>query len=595
MLKKGKVRKHKLNKKDVTEMANVGIALKDVSGIVLKDVSYDFQKDHYYEMARNEAIKAVKEVYLDEQKFERDEFEKLNAASYEEYCEAVGKKSTDIDYRKSFEDNISHPVIAQQIEDKINRYMRNIFDLPKNLVLTVDDNKMDIRNPDESVIRSFIKEKFGDSVEFRSYERAAKAEEKDIFAQLSYDKVGEMIKSKDFQTFLNLRASIEKYSFNNIALLYTQKPDIKAVMGMTAWNKNGRKIAKGSKSLKIWKPLKKALTDEKQVDEYISYHYTDIASQEALEEKDKLMKKIEADGKVEIRYGYTLISVFDVSSTIPKDGTKDNLDEILQLNKPLNKDLKNYDEIMELMTESAFAVPFTERDGDSEQDALFGSVYDFTDKLLSQKPDAVKGIKNSIPLEGDMHTIESVMSTYLICKHIGIDCEDKAGFKLSEIFNKDFTRDMIRLGKREMFMKCFDRAYCVADQFNANFNKKFQTLELYKAVRKSFKDMYKYLYNHNDNVDGYYEALDYGDYILSNMPKEAEGVIKYLWKTNVDFVSSDREVAALALALVANNVGCDISPLLEHEVLSMQYLIDEKAFEESTKNQHKMSKIDIDC
>lgn len=86
-------------------------------------------------------------------------------------------------------------------------------------------------------------------MQISSFEHAGVAEKKDILKQNAYEKVGDMIASKDFQTFLDLRASIEKYSSNNIAMIYLQKPDAKAVMGFHAWKALDRHVEAGQNAI----------------------------------------------------------------------------------------------------------------------------------------------------------------------------------------------------------------------------------------------------------------------------------------------------------------------------------------------------------
>lgn len=60
-----------------------------------------------------------------------------------------------------------------------------------------------------------------------------------------------------------------------------------------------------------------------------------------------------------------------------------------------------------------------------------------------------------------------------------------------------------------------------------------------------FRKEYDFLYENNDRVAGYEEALDFGDEMILKHPDFVSEFAKY----RGDILSSDREVAAFAFAL----------------------------------------------
>lgn len=449
--------------------------------IAAKDIKYTFEDSPTFQAVQAIAEKTARELYQEEQEFQKEEYETMLAdgdiSSYEEYCSEVGIEPWSVDYRKPFEENKGHREIAAQIDELTNKYMRNVLDLPQNAVVTIDDNYLDDKGtPDEEAVRSALKEKFS-GINIAGFENAAKAEKKDVLSQNAYEKVGEMIKSSDFQTFLDLRASIEKYSSKNISLIYLQKPDAKSVMGFNAWKKLDRHVEAGQGGISIWQPNKRELRTEQQVDTYIKnneFEFGKPDSPKALKAKDELMKEIDENGKASVLYGYSLGNVFDISQTASNDPEHDNLKDLVNLDKPLGRDLENYDEIAKSMKDAASLLPFSIPADVSPQDALFNAVADYADRVLNEVPEQVNGIKSNIPLTEDMHRIETMMSAHLICRHIGIECEGKASLKLAEIFHKDnLSEQMVTVGKRNMFSQCFDRACKLSDQFTKEFDKSF--------------------------------------------------------------------------------------------------------------------------
>lgn len=447
--------------------------------ITAKDIQYRFNADQFgdvLETARKHAMTTTQMRYEDEREFENEEYEELlgegKINNYEEYCEFVGIDPSGADYRKPFEENINHPEIVKQIEDFTNKYMCNYLDLPKNAVVTIDDSTLDEKHrPDEAVVRHALKEKFG--VEVVGYATAAQAEKKDIVAQNSYERVGEMFKTKDFQTFLELRASLNKYSSKNISLLYAQKPDAKMVQGFHAWKDYNRHVDAGQKGLSVWTPMKKELRNEKQVDAYIKaneYEYGKPDSSKALKAKKEFMDEISQYGKATVVFGFGLGTVFDVSQTVSNDPENDKLDELINCNKPLDKDMSNYNEVVQAMHTVAL-IPFADSICSSQQDSIFNSVMGYTDTLLNT-PELIKGVKSRDKLGGIMDDIASGMSAYLICSHLGIDCGEQVCIKIATALDYN-TDQQYLIGQREIFTKAFDRACSLSDQFNKDFDKEF--------------------------------------------------------------------------------------------------------------------------
>lgn len=69
-------------------------------------------------------------------------------------------------------------------------------------------------------------------------------------------------------------------------------------------------------------------------------------------------------------------------------------------------------------------------------------------------------------------------------------------------------------------------------------------VNIHKFLKK-FQEEYDFLYKNHDRVAGYYEALDYGDWFISEYPEFVQEFNRF----RGDILSSDREVAAFAFAL----------------------------------------------
>lgn len=481
-----------------------------MTDIVVKNIKFDFEADSTYEAARFVAESTVADNYKEEQLYQKEEYESMLAdgdvKNMEEYKEYLDLTPADVDYSLSFEANKSHPQIQREISDIASNYMKNIYDLPKTVVVALNESHLDSNGkPEHSAViealNKMLKEKsIGDSkVSVSSYEAAGKAERKDILTQQAYDSVTEMMNSKEYQSFLKLRASIQKYSHNNISLIYSQKPDAKAVMGYNAWQKLDRHVDKGQTGIAIWQPTSSQKKSEKAIDAHIEklvqsdpVRYPSVDCKRAVDLKNKMMDELLTKGYAEVGMGYRLGTTFDISQTVPNDPENDNLEDIINLNKPLKEDLVNYDDVVKSMKDAAILAPLNISSVKSQQDALFDALNSYADTVLSKTPEKVQGIKSSEPLTGDMHTIETVMTAYMISEHIGIDCADKAGLKLAEIFNNKLSNQSITIGRRDMFMTAFDRSAKLYDMFTREFDKSFgyDIEQQREAVRKANEAKY---------------------------------------------------------------------------------------------------------
>lgn len=66
-----------------------------------------------------------------------------------------------------------------------------------------------------------------------------------------------------------------------------------------------------------------------------------------------------------------------------------------------------------------------------------------------------------------------------------------------------------------------------------------------QEFNRKFGDAYEFLYDNNDNVAGYYDALREGDEFLKSHPEFVREFCAY----RGDLISSDREVVAFMFAL----------------------------------------------
>ena len=66
--------------------------------------------------------------------------------------------------------------------------------------------------------------------------------------------VEQMADSDRFAAWLRARAAFHEYSFNNVLLIASQRPDASQVAGYRAWQKLSRQVRKGEKAIRILAP-----------------------------------------------------------------------------------------------------------------------------------------------------------------------------------------------------------------------------------------------------------------------------------------------------------------------------------------------------
>lgn len=83
-------------------------------------------------------------------------------------------------------------------------------------------------------------------------------------------------KSDNLKRFLAVAANFHNYSLNNWCMIFAQKPDATRVAGYKAWQKLGRQVRKGEKSIKILAPRrgKRKDKDGKETDQEFLYFVT---------------------------------------------------------------------------------------------------------------------------------------------------------------------------------------------------------------------------------------------------------------------------------------------------------------------------------
>lgn len=117
--------------------------------------------------------------------------------------------------------------------------------------------------------------------------------------------VKKLVESKSFIDFLRFSSKFRRYSFGNVLLIWTQRPNATQVAGMKTWNALGRTVKKGEKGIMIFAPFLKKVRRSVEPDESSELDVT----AESLE-KTRAQEKEE-----QTLVGFKSVYVFDVTQT----------------------------------------------------------------------------------------------------------------------------------------------------------------------------------------------------------------------------------------------------------------------------------------
>lgn len=117
--------------------------------------------------------------------------------------------------------------------------------------------------------------------------------------------VKKLVESKGFMDFLRFSSKFGKYSFGNILLIWTQRPNATQVAGMKTWNALGRTVKKGEKGIMIFAPFLKKVRKDVGTDESSGPDVT----------AESLEKTGDQEKETQRLVGFKSVYVFDVSQT----------------------------------------------------------------------------------------------------------------------------------------------------------------------------------------------------------------------------------------------------------------------------------------
>ena len=245
--------------------------------------------------------------------------------------------------------------------------------------------------------------------------------------------VKEVFTSDKFKEYLNTMSKFHSYSVKNILWLQMQKPDASRVAGMKTWNKLGRKVNKGEKSLRVLAPQKhKKEIEMDKLDIKTGKQYVDKNGNPVREKQT--MEWV----------SYKAVPVFDIAQTNGKElptlindleGNVNNYEymksSLIEVAKiPVKfEDIKDSSKGYYHLVENRIAI----KEGMSQQQTIKTMVHEITHSRLHSL-DKQENIKD--PTERNTKEIEAESCAFVVSKHFGIDTSDYS-FSYVAAWSKD--------------------------------------------------------------------------------------------------------------------------------------------------------------
>ena len=233
--------------------------------------------------------------------------------------------------------------------------------------------------------------------------------------------VKEVFTSDKFTEYLSTMSKFHNYSVKNILWLQMQNPNASRIGGMYTWNKLGRKVNKGEKSLRVLAPYKhKKEIEMDKINPKTNSAYV-----------DKNGKKVREKQPVEWM-SFKAVPVFDISQTNGKDlptliseleGNVNNYDYMKSSLKEVAKipiefeNIENGSKGYYHLAEKRIAI----NEGMSEQQTIKTMIHEITHSRLHSTD---KQIENKDTIERNTMEIEAESVAFVVSKHFGIDTDD---------------------------------------------------------------------------------------------------------------------------------------------------------------------------
>ena len=237
--------------------------------------------------------------------------------------------------------------------------------------------------------------------------------------------VKDLFSSGKYAEYLRMMSNFHNYSFNNVLLIHSQKPDATLVAGFNKWkDKFSRYVKKGEKGIQIIAPVVyKRKVEEIKTDPDTGAPILDKDGNAIIEEKEIQAAR------------FKVVSVFDVSQTDGKplpqlaDELKgdvshfDEFVEALKRSSPVPVEIKSMRENMDgyfSTTDQKIAI----REGMSEVQTVCALVHEIAHSKL-HNTEILNEIEEN-PKNNRTQEVEAESISYAVCQYYGIETAENS-------------------------------------------------------------------------------------------------------------------------------------------------------------------------
>lgn len=264
--------------------------------------------------------------------------------------------------------------------------------------------------------------------------------------------IKDALNSERYKSFLNMMSKCHNYSFTNSLLISLQNENATLVKSFTDWKKDGVKINKNEKGIKIFCPVKQVFVE----------YQKDDNGRVVLDDNGEKVEK----GKTE-RTIFKVGRVFDISQT-NADRNK------YELKKESNEKIINKDEIISTL-EKVSGIKFDFKKSLGRANGIFNPkeqkieiranmgdiktistcVHEVAHSLLHNK-------NNELNLSKEQKEFEAESVAYVVCKNLNVDSKENNFLYLANwVEDKDiseFKNSLDRIQKTSNdILKSFDK------------------------------------------------------------------------------------------------------------------------------------------
>ena len=417
-------------------------------GYALREITYDIPAED-----KKDISEEIKKIYLE---YQADEAED-NGYALEQ---GTPEDELDWEYKEPYSPDL--PAVKALTEKYEQELYRNEKGLLSTMVVDIGGDESLV---DKDALIASVEAVY--QCKIKSAEDYGAATLSENYNSAYVKAMHRIIETKNFQSMISLKTQMQSYSSKNLAIILYHKPDAEFLRTYNGWKDYNRFVKKGTKSIPINCFSNARIATKEQLDKV--YHRPKNTMSPKV--YDRNLEKINS-GEVVFLHEMFTINLFDVSDTeLYKDREtgeplKDIYNEKKHACEKALRDVADKDKYNAVATVLAEAnIPVISYDG--TMDSIYKNLYNYAETIFRTKPDSIIGIRESEPLKGDSHTLETLFAVGMIAEQIGAyQLTDTVSAGIGEVFLKNRYSN-----KADMLSNTMQRGFALSDKFVKDYEK----------------------------------------------------------------------------------------------------------------------------